>query len=121
MHFGKLAIAVALIVFFLSPEAQAHSGGTDAAGCHTDNSNGSYHCHNGGGGGGGGGALDTDALWMTLILTGVVVGAILLITAVTVAVYAGLSKANRKPNKARDSYLLIQKHRFLAFLFPLEE
>ena len=23
----------------------AHSGGTDSAGCHTDHSNGGYHCH----------------------------------------------------------------------------
>jgi hypothetical protein len=28
-----------------SVQAQAHSGGTNAAGCHTDHKRGGYHCH----------------------------------------------------------------------------
>ena len=33
------------------PVARAHSGGTDANGCHTDSSTGGRHCHGKGGGG----------------------------------------------------------------------
>lgn len=37
------------VLFFclaFSPVALAHSGGTDASGCHTNHSTGEYHCHN---------------------------------------------------------------------------
>ena len=37
---------VALIVCLLGATAAlAHSGGTDANGCHHDRKNGGYHCH----------------------------------------------------------------------------
>lgn len=36
-------IAVSTVVFATS--ALAHSGGTDANGCHNDNKRGGYHCH----------------------------------------------------------------------------
>lgn len=36
-----VAIAIVLAAGF----AQAHSGGTDAAGCHTNRTTGVYHCH----------------------------------------------------------------------------
>jgi hypothetical protein len=39
----KLAFAVVALV--LSASALAHSGGTDAYGCHHDRRTGSYHCH----------------------------------------------------------------------------
>lgn len=36
-----IAIAITLAASF----AQAHSGGTDSAGCHRDHKSGGYHCH----------------------------------------------------------------------------
>lgn len=39
----KTIIAAAL--FALSATAWAHSGGTDAAGCHYNHKTGEYHCH----------------------------------------------------------------------------
>lgn len=39
----KLLIAVLLTLSSLA--AYAHSGGTDAAGCHYDRKTGVYHCH----------------------------------------------------------------------------
>lgn len=36
-----IAIAITLAASF----AQAHSGGTDSAGCHTNRTTGVYHCH----------------------------------------------------------------------------
>lgn len=29
----------------VDPEVSTHSGGTDAAGCHTNHKTGGYHCH----------------------------------------------------------------------------
>ncbi|WP_108004727.1 YHYH domain-containing protein [Mycoplana dimorpha] len=37
-----LALAVASSI---ASSAWAHSGGTDSNGCHTNHSNGTYHCH----------------------------------------------------------------------------
>ncbi|WP_109672813.1 YHYH domain-containing protein [Mesorhizobium loti] len=37
--------AVAILVFAFSNNAFAHSGGTDANGCHTNHKTGEYHCH----------------------------------------------------------------------------
>lgn len=39
---------LSLIMFLLSSSINvfAHSGGTDSSGCHTNHSNGTYHCHN---------------------------------------------------------------------------
>jgi hypothetical protein len=39
----KTIIAIALLA--ASAFAFAHSGGTDAAGCHTNHKTGVYHCH----------------------------------------------------------------------------
>ena len=39
----KTIIAIALIL--AAGFAQAHSGGTDSAGCHNDRKTGGYHCH----------------------------------------------------------------------------
>lgn len=36
---------VILAVLALSAVAYAHSGGTDAYGCHHDRATGGYHCH----------------------------------------------------------------------------
>lgn len=36
-----IAIAITLAAGF----AQAHSGGTNSSGCHTDHKTGTYHCH----------------------------------------------------------------------------
>ena len=41
------AIALLTTYTFL-PSAQAHSGRTNAQGCHNNRSSGTYHCHNGG-------------------------------------------------------------------------
>jgi hypothetical protein len=41
----KVVLAIAIIFGFLSVNAFAHSGGTDANGCHTDHKTGQYHCH----------------------------------------------------------------------------
>lgn len=38
-------LLLALLVSVLSALAFAHSGGTDAAGCHFDHRTGGYHCH----------------------------------------------------------------------------
>ncbi|TMO25579.1 MULTISPECIES: YHYH domain-containing protein [unclassified Pseudoalteromonas] len=43
MNKVKVLLAVALLV---SSGLSAHSGRTNASGCHTNHSNGSYHCHN---------------------------------------------------------------------------
>lgn len=37
--------ALAILTLSFSIAAFAHSGGTDAAGCHYDRSTGIYHCH----------------------------------------------------------------------------
>jgi hypothetical protein len=38
---------ICLIAFLVTPNTiNAHSGGTDKNGCHNDNKNGGYHCHN---------------------------------------------------------------------------
>lgn len=34
-----------ILAFGLSGAALAHSGGTDASGCHMNHSTGLYHCH----------------------------------------------------------------------------
>ncbi len=39
-----LIVLLALTVSFIST-AYAHSGGTDANGCHTNHKTGDYHCH----------------------------------------------------------------------------
>ena len=36
-----------IICSLLATTAFAHSGGKDAAGCHTNHKTGEYHCHNG--------------------------------------------------------------------------
>lgn len=38
-------IVIAAIVTLFASVAFAHSGGTDAYGCHTDHKTGGYHCH----------------------------------------------------------------------------
>jgi len=38
-------IAITILAVLLSTTAFAHSGGTDANGCHWDHKNGGYHCH----------------------------------------------------------------------------
>lgn len=49
-NYFKLGIIFALLLsgFALIDKAGAHSGRTNSAGCHNDNINGGYHCHNGG-------------------------------------------------------------------------
>lgn len=47
----RSAFAIVLILT-TTTAAHAHSGGTDANGCHTDSSTGSRHCHGDGVGGG---------------------------------------------------------------------
>lgn len=34
------------VLFLLSTSVLAHSGGTDASGCHTNHATSDYHCHN---------------------------------------------------------------------------
>jgi hypothetical protein len=34
-----------LVMALLAGQAIAHSGGTDASGCHIDHKTGEYHCH----------------------------------------------------------------------------
>jgi hypothetical protein len=42
----KIVVLLACVVFGISSNgALAHSGGTDANGCHTNHSTGAYHCH----------------------------------------------------------------------------
>ncbi len=42
----KKLILVWAIFFFFPAITQAHSGGTNADGCHTNKKTGEYHCHN---------------------------------------------------------------------------
>ncbi|WP_439618328.1 YHYH domain-containing protein [Shinella sp.] len=44
MRFLQLFVSSALVLTFASV-AFAHSGGTDANGCHHDRKRGGYHCH----------------------------------------------------------------------------
>jgi len=39
-------LMLALILSFIQIITVAHSGGTNSNGCHNDNVNGGYHCHN---------------------------------------------------------------------------
>lgn len=39
------AIFAAAIIIMTTSVAWAHSGGTDAKGCHTNHKTGVYHCH----------------------------------------------------------------------------
>jgi hypothetical protein len=46
---GAFVAPIGLIIFWIIPlPASAHSGGTDASGCHNNRATGSYHCHGGG-------------------------------------------------------------------------
>ncbi len=40
-----LSTAVAFALAVMTGTAFAHSGGTDAMGCHTNTATGDYHCH----------------------------------------------------------------------------
>jgi hypothetical protein len=61
-------IVVVSVVALFSVSSYAHSGGTDANGCHTDSSTGSYHCHSTGSSGGiGGGPVSTEAVVMLTV------------------------------------------------------
>ena len=42
MNIIAIAVAAALVI---ASSALAHSGGTDAYGCHYDRKTGIYHCH----------------------------------------------------------------------------
>jgi len=42
---NKLITTLAVLLATASAGAFAHSGGTNAAGCHTDHKTGVYHCH----------------------------------------------------------------------------
>lgn len=47
MNLRKIILLSAAAVALSSGQnLYAHSGGTDSSGCHTNHSNGSYHCHN---------------------------------------------------------------------------
>jgi len=39
-------IVLAILGIFATGDTGAHSGGTNAAGCHTNHKTGDYHCHN---------------------------------------------------------------------------
>ena len=52
---NRSAIACALLALSLSAPANAHGGGLDSEGCHTERATGERHCH------GGGDADDDDA------------------------------------------------------------
>ncbi|WP_125933027.1 YHYH domain-containing protein [Kiloniella majae] len=41
----KRLLATLAILALSASAAYAHSGGTDANGCHTNHKTGSYHCH----------------------------------------------------------------------------
>ncbi|MGK9164925.1 YHYH domain-containing protein [Inquilinus limosus] len=41
----KTVLGAACLVVLTATAALAHSGGTDANGCHQDHKNGGYHCH----------------------------------------------------------------------------
>ena len=41
----RLRNCVALAAFLVAATALAHSGGTNADGCHTNRKSGDYHCH----------------------------------------------------------------------------
>lgn len=41
----KTIITALFVATVASTAAFAHSGGTNAAGCHNQTSNGTYHCH----------------------------------------------------------------------------
>lgn len=76
-----LTLILAVAVAATPSIALAHSGGTDANGCHNDSSTGTRHCHNEGGGGGGGDDLD-DSTKVTILL--LVLGGTALITGVAI-------------------------------------
>ncbi len=40
-----VALILAFMAVVLAPGASAHSGGTNAEGCHTNRKTGDYHCH----------------------------------------------------------------------------
>lgn len=50
-----ILLAISLTYILLPSETQAHGGGLDAKGCHTERKTGNYHCHGGAPSTGGGG------------------------------------------------------------------
>lgn len=81
------AAFVCALALTLSPVVvSAHSGGTDAQGCHTDSSTGTRHCHGGGGGGSGGGGGEVDE---SVIVISVMVGVVALIVLIYLATSDG--------------------------------
>lgn len=60
----QIVAAVVLVACLDASVVRAHSGGTDASGCHVDSSTGTRHCHGTGGGSGGGlGPVDPLVLY----------------------------------------------------------
>ncbi len=45
MKFLSIAL-LSTTIFFTASAVNAHSGGTNGSGCHTNHSTGDYHCHN---------------------------------------------------------------------------
>lgn len=43
----KKLLFLAIVIFCIPSQTEAHPGRTDASGCHHDNIHGGYHCHNG--------------------------------------------------------------------------
>lgn len=41
----KIVLGALFSILLLTGTSFAHSGGTDASGCHQDHKNGGYHCH----------------------------------------------------------------------------
>lgn len=69
---------VAALIVLSSSTTFAHSGGTDASGCHRDSSTGTRHCHGGSSGSGAGG--DVDMMYGLGTATSII-GALLLLPA----------------------------------------
>lgn len=70
-----MRLAVGVLVLLAAGAAEAHGGGTDASGCHTDSSTGSYHCH-------GGGVVSSQAIF--------IIGALAVVSVISVAASAAL-------------------------------
>lgn len=85
-----LQICILCLALATAPSvAVAHSGGTNADGCHTESATGDYHCH-------GGGSSDATSIFGILLVAGVLVGLVAWIWS---------SAGKSKPPKASASQL----------------
>ncbi|MBI5674637.1 MAG: YHYH domain-containing protein [Nitrospirae bacterium] len=72
---SKIISLFLVISLVMATSIYAHSGGTNSEGCHSDNINGGYHCHNSSGN-------SSDSDLSVLVAAGIIVAVVAIVWAV---------------------------------------